>query len=116
LPVTHEYTLLVGGTVIAGGSAPDAEAIAWAADTILALGSEAEVRAISRGDSHVLDLEGAFVVGLEAPLEVGGPADLAVHDRDPRRSPADPARAVVRGGRLVEGLLPGLAADHDHGH
>jgi hypothetical protein len=114
--VTHEYTLLVGGIVIPGGAAPDAEAIAWAADTILALGPEAVVRAISRGDSHVVDLEGAFVVGLGEPLEVGGPADLAVHDRDPRRPSGSRVRALFRGGRLVEGSLPGLAADHDHGH
>ena len=86
--MTHEYTLLLGGTVITGGSGPDAEAIAWAADTVLALGSEMEVRSISRGDSHVVRIPGRFVVPLapganvtwptDATLEMGGPADLAV--------------------------------------
>ena len=64
------------------------------------LGSDAEVRAISRGDSHVLAFKGAFVVPLAAPLEVGGPADLAVLAGDPRPGGAggEPI-AVFRGGR-----------------
>lgn len=109
--MTHEYTLLVGGTVIVGGGEPDAEAIAWADDTILALGSDAEVRGISRGDSHVAEIPGAFVVSLSAPLEVGGPADVAVLDADPRGvTPGPPRepRAVIRSGRLVAGALAGF--------
>lgn len=108
--MTHEYTLLVGATVLPGGDAPACEAIAWAHGTLLAVGSEAEVRAISRGDSHVLVARGGFVVPLEAPLEVGGPADLAVVDRDPRLEGTGgddrpPARtvALVRAGRVVAG-------------
>ena len=42
--MTHEYTLLIGGTVITGRDEPDATAIAWAADTVIALGSDDEVR------------------------------------------------------------------------
>ena len=76
--MTHEYTLLLGATVLPGPGRPSCEAIAWAANTVLAVGTEAEVRAISRGDSRVLSFPGAFVVPLDAPLEVGGPADLAV--------------------------------------
>jgi predicted amidohydrolase YtcJ len=107
--MTHEYTLLVGGTVIVGGAEPDCEAIAWADDTILALGSEAEVRAISRGDSHVVEIPGAFVRGARAErLEVGDVADLEVRDADPRGVPAgglgDP-RAVIRAGRVIAGEL-----------
>jgi hypothetical protein len=112
--VTHLYTLLLGGTVIPGGGQPDVSAVAWAGDIVIALGSDEDVRAISRGDSHFVDLRGAFVVPLgEGTLEVGGPADLAVLSGDPRiagaRSPADPAvqtLAVVRGGRVVSGALP----------
>ena len=98
--MTHEYTLLVGATILPGGDLPACEAIAWAGDTVLALGSDAEVRAISRGDSHVLAFKGAFVVPLAAPLEVGGPADLAVLAGDPRPGGAggEPI-AVFRGGR-----------------
>jgi predicted amidohydrolase YtcJ len=128
--VTHEYTLLVGGTVIPGDGGPDVTAIAWAEDTILAVGTDQEVLAISRGDSHLVDLQGAWVVPLApdadggrvvaagpggAVLEVGGRADLAVLSRDPRLGPVDgaeaqpaPALAVIRGGRVVDGGLPGV--------
>jgi len=116
--MTHEYTLLIGGRVIRGPSRAEATAIAWAADTILAVGTDEEVRAISRGDSHFADLAGRTVVPLaadgavrwppEGVLEVGGRADLAVlvPGADAR---ADPRTiAVIRGGRIVSGALPGL--------
>jgi predicted amidohydrolase YtcJ len=120
--VTHLYTLLVGGTVITGRDEPDVSAIAWAADTVIALGSDEEVREISRGDSHMIDLGGASVVALDgskdprwppdATLEVGGRADLAVLASDPRQIDASTGQplsaiALVRGGRVVAGTLPG---------
>jgi hypothetical protein len=128
--VTHRYTLLVGGTVISGRDEPDVSAIAWAADTVIALGSDDDVRGTSRGDSHVVDLGGASVVALgEGPdpcwptdmtLEVGGRADLAVLELDPRRS--DPpagqrltALALVRSGRVLAGRLPGEGPAPGHG-
>jgi len=119
--VTHQYTLLIGGTVISGRDEPDVSAIAWAADTVIALGSDDDVRGASRGDSHVIDLKGASVVALgdgpdaqwppDATLEVGGRADLAVLESDPRRidAPAGQwlsALALVRCGRVVAGRLP----------
>jgi imidazolonepropionase-like amidohydrolase len=121
--VTHEYVLLVGGTVVAGDRAPEAEAIAWAHDTILAIGPEAVVRAISRGDSTIHDLGGGWVVPIDPAgefrwppsvrLDVGSPADLAVYRADPRpaESGASPGRArspvaIVRSGRVVAGSLP----------
>ena len=120
--MTHKYTLLIRGTVISGRDEPDVTAIAWAAETVIALGSDDEVRRTSRGDSHVIDLGGATVVALgegpdvhwppDATLEVGGRADLAVLASDPRRihapaGPPLPALALVRGGRVVVGSLPG---------
>ena len=125
--MTHEYTLLIGAVVLPGGGEPETEAIAWAFDTVLAIGSEAEVCAISRSDSHVITLAGAFVVPLggvgeaavgwpmDARLESGGPADFAVLDSDPRAASSStiaPPRtiAVVRGGHVVDGSLP--EADH----
>jgi len=127
--VTHQYTILFDAVVIPGGGQPDCSAIAWAEDIVIALGSDEDVRAISRGDSHFVDLRGAFVVPLvehdpawpvEAVLEVGGPADLAVFSTNPRlggvQSPADLAVqtvAIVRGGRLVSGSLPGASHGDD---
>lgn len=104
--MTHEYTLLLEATVLPGGDRPACEAIAWAGDTIIALGSDAEVRAISRGDSHVLRFPGAVVVPAgEAPLVVGGRADMLVLSGPPdggdgggRRGSAAPI-AVIVGGR-----------------
>lgn len=105
--MTHEYTILVGATVIVGGDEPDCAAVAWADDTILALGSEAEVRGISRGDSHVVAVRGAFVrgAGPRATLEVGGPADLELFEADPRAATGSVATVVIRGGRVVAGEL-----------
>jgi hypothetical protein len=100
--MTHEYTLLLGGKVRAGEGAPEASAIAWAEDTVLAIGSDQAVRAISRGDSHMVDITGLEVVPLGASLEVGGPADLELRDAQ-RRSVA-----IVRGGHVAEGALPGV--------
>jgi predicted amidohydrolase YtcJ len=104
--VTHEYTLLLGGTVLPGGGRPACEAIAWADGTILALGSEREIRALSRGDSTVLRAYAAFVAPLHGTLEIGVPADLAIHERDPRRGDPGPPRAVIRAGHVTEGELP----------
>jgi predicted amidohydrolase YtcJ len=127
--MTHEYTLLVGATVLPGGGAPVCEAMAWAHGTILALGSEAEIRAISRGDSHVLEAPGLFVVPLDAALEIGASADLVVLAGDPRREPAAAVGpgapvAIIRGGHVVDGelpgrlpgALPGVDSMGDHGH
>jgi len=131
--MTHRYTLLVGGTILPGGGASEATALAWAEDTVLALGSDAAISGISRGDSHVVDLAGRYVVPLDegtqarwpvhATLEVGGRADLAILDRDPRQPGAGvrplAAVAIVRGGRVVAGRLPGAGPpgpEHDHGH
>jgi hypothetical protein len=118
--VTHEYRILVGGTVIRGAGQPDATAIAWAGDTILAIGTDEEVRAISRGDSHVASLDGALVASVQPEgdwrwqpddvLEVGGIATFAVLADDPRttvgRVLSDSMLALVRAGRVVLGGLP----------
>ncbi len=108
--MTHEYTVLTGGVVLRAGpgdAEPRATAVAWAEDTILAVGGDAEVRAISRGDSRFGDLRGAFVTPLGNALEPGAPADFAILDHDPGASGVEPRTvALVRGGRLVEGHLP----------
>lgn len=47
--MTHEYTILTGGTVIVGGDAPDARAIAWAHDTSHARSRSSAAAASLRG-------------------------------------------------------------------
>jgi hypothetical protein len=100
--VTHEYVLATGGVVYGappspagagadvGRVAPGSQrptAVAWAADRILALGSDDEVRAISRGDSHMLDLRGRAVTPLPAePAE----AELRLRRAVQRGQPFEP--------------------------
>lgn len=105
--MTHEYTLLLDAMVLPGGDQAPCEAIAWAGDTILALGSRDEVAAISRGDSHVLRFPGRYVVPAGGTLEIGGAADLLVLDADPRLPAAAGQQqrrpfAVYRGGERVD--------------
>lgn len=106
--VTHEYTILVGGVVLGGANAPEpATAVAWALGTVLAVGSDARVFAISRGDSHVANLNGALLVPASGvrTIEPGDPADLDILD------PATRVRiAEIRGGRLTSGVLSGVDA------
>jgi predicted amidohydrolase YtcJ len=113
--VSHLYVILRGGTVVPGPGEPDATAIAWARDTILIVGSDEDATGISRGDSDFHELEGSVVVPLDASgrpdpvggvLEIGGQADLAVLDADPRVVGSASVVALVRGGRVVEGALP----------
>ena len=128
--MTHLYTILVGGTVLPARDEPAVSAIAWAGDTVIGLGSDQELLGLSRGDSWFVDLDGATVVPLgdgdaawpvDVRLEVGGPADLAVVARDPRlqheSGDVPMTIAIVRGGRVVAGRLPGPAGgDHAPGH
>jgi hypothetical protein len=117
--MTHRYSLLVGATILPGQGEPPRTAIAWAEGIVLALGTDDQIRAISRGDSELFDLRGAFVVPLGADdmvawpplatLEIGGPADLVILSVDPRDGRGEPSRVVgvIRGGHVVRGSLPG---------
>lgn len=99
--MTHEYVIATGGHVhgVAAERSPEPTAIAWAADRVLAVGSDADVRSISRGDSTFLALDGAAVTALDPAmtLEPGSPADLAFWRDGP-----DPV-AVLRAGHFTEG-------------
>jgi hypothetical protein len=106
--MTHEYTLLVSGIILPGGDEPACEAVAWAHDTVLAIGRTTEIEAISRGDSRRFDLGGAFAVPWPAGalLATGEPASLDVLDRDPRIPGATPrVLAQVRDGQVISGSL-----------
>lgn len=98
--MTHEYTLLVGGVVRPGGGAPEATALAFAHDTVLAVGSDAAIHGISRGDSRVVELRGRVVLpGEGVVLASGAPASFSVIDA------AAVEVAVVIDGRVVRGVL-----------
>lgn len=132
--MTHLYTILTGGLVLPARDRPAVSAIAWAGDTLIGLGSDDEMRRLSRGDSTFVALDGASVVPLaldsvdfarpgDATLEVGGRANLAILERDPREEGfvpgrANPVLAVIRDGVVVSGGLPGAVAgpgvDEDH--
>lgn len=65
--VTHEYVIGLRGRILFAADADASgapSAIAWAADRVLAVGSDPVVRAISRGDSVFLDLAGCVVTPL----------------------------------------------------
>lgn len=117
--MTHEYTIATGGTVITAGATAPATAIAWAADTVLATGTDGEMRALSRGDSTFLDLGGAIVSASTppgGPLATGDPADLDLRapdgtrlarvvagsfdHADPRHGPLRPVRADGSSGTI----------------
>jgi hypothetical protein len=102
--VTHEYTILTGGVIHAGEPRPRHTALAWAAGTVLAVGDDASVLAISRGDSRHVDLGGVVVRPLAGgDLEPGDPADFEIRD-----AAGVTTRAIVRGGHVVEGEFPGI--------
>ncbi len=68
--MTHEYVIALGGVILPPGPPvdPPPTAIGWAADRVLAVGTDEVVRAISRGDSTFLRLDGCAVT--QAPSDV----------------------------------------------
>jgi hypothetical protein len=112
--VTHEYIVAVGGRILLTGALDPAEptptAIAWAGDRVLAVGPDDAVRAISRGDSAFLDLDGCAVTPL--------PDDPALAERRlgeaAAATPALDVAGALTGGGLVPSsarLEPGSPAD-----
>ena len=134
--MTHEYTIATGGVFAPGSGTPFSDgptAIAWAADTVLATGTDAEMRALSRGDSTFLDLAGATVrpatPGAATPA-TGDPADLVISapdgtlvarvvagrfdHPDPRCGPLRPLRADGSSGTIHRHAHhPGASVDLD---
>lgn len=109
-PVTHEYVIGLGGRILfTPDTAPTA--IAWAADRVLAVGSDAAVRAISRGDSVFIDLAGCVVTplpGEPARADVmPDPSTIAAADPDALETELIEAGAVP----LEATLEPGSPAD-----
>lgn len=109
--MTHEYVIAVNGRIPGadeGGPVPTA--IAWAADRILAVGSDDAVWAISRGDSTFIDLDGAILT--PAPADPAA-ADAAVRAAAAAGAPFDLLGTLVSAGVLEPGatLEAGAPAD-----
>lgn len=107
--MTHEYVIALNGHIEPDpGGDSEETALAWAAGAVLAVGPDEVVRAISRGDSHFLDLCGCIVTPLpEAPSH----ADSLI--REQRARGADVARLLVESGLLsaAASLEPGAPAN-----
>ena len=105
--MTHEYVIAVGGRIegAVDSDARQATAIAWAADRVLAVGSDERIRAISRGDSTFIDLAGCDVTAPDrtTSLEPGAPADLDFWRRGSDAGDTVRRIAIVRGGTFTEG-------------
>jgi len=107
--MTHEYVIATNGRIEPSTLEEDeATALCWAGETIIAVGPDEVVRAISRGDSTFLDLCGCLVTPLpEAPSH----ADSLV--REERATGPDVARLLVEAGLLPAEvtLEPGAPSD-----
>jgi hypothetical protein len=111
--MTHEYLVATGGRigpVAAGVDASAATAIAWAADRVLAVGPDEDVRSISRGDSIFLDLGGCVVTPL--PDDPARAAEL-VRSVASGGGPVDIVELLIGNGLLSPAatLEPGSPAD-----
>ena len=107
--MTHEYVIALNGRVepdLSGDG--EATAIGWAADAVLAVGPDEVVRAISRGDSTFLDLQGCVVTPLPQDLD---DAAAVVRRSAPRTGDID---GVLVEAELLDAdstLEPGAPAD-----
>jgi hypothetical protein len=112
--VTHEYVIALYGRIDAhrpDDAGPAPTAIAWAADHVLAVGTDDIVRAISRGDSTFLDIEGCVVTALpENPERATSLVRDASHGGAPE---LDVGALLIDAGLLDRdsALEPGSVAD-----
>ena len=112
--MTHEYVIALGGRIEPrdpddGDAIPTA--LAWAADRVLAVGSDDTVRSISRGDSTFMDVGGCIITPLpDDPAR----AEALIRAASPRAAPdVDVATLLVDTGSLdpTSILEPGSPAD-----
>lgn len=111
--MTHEYVIAQGGSIVGAAhpsAGPRSTAIAWAADRILAVGSDEVVRAISRGDSIFLELGGCAVSPLPSDLTQ---AEQILRAAVSRSGAVDALDLLVRAQLVAAGaaLVPGSRAD-----
>ena len=104
--MTHEYVIALNGVVQA--TTARATAVGWADEFILAVGTDESVRAISRGDSTFLDVEGCAITPL--------PRDLAAAQafvRERAVESADVGRLLHEIGLLEPGATIEMGAPAD---
>jgi hypothetical protein len=100
--MTHEYVIAVGGRIEprrADLHGLRSTAVGWAADAVLAVGSDELVRAISRGDSTFLDLGGCVVTALPHEQER---ADTLVRESTAATAGDVDIGALLSGAGLLE--------------
>ena len=118
--MTHEYVIALNGVVLGTGAAGTGAAgaasggpptaLAWAADRVLAVGADAAVRAISRGDSTFLDLAGCAITPLPGDVEA---AEQLVRHAVAEGRPFDPVRLLAAAGLLAADAALDVGAPAD---
>lgn len=105
--MTHEYIIAFNGSIEPRGDTLDT-AIGWAAEAVLAVGSDEVVRSISRGDSTFIDLDGCVVTPMPTDLDRAGELVRATTDQE-----LDVGRLLDSEGLLdpASALGPGSPAD-----
>ncbi len=107
--MTHEYIIALNGQIEPSTlEEGEATAVAWAEHAVLAVGPDDVVRAISRGDSTFLDLDGCVVTPLPA-----APSHADSLMREKEACGAAITRVLVEDGLLPAEttLEPGSPAD-----
>jgi hypothetical protein len=110
--VTHEYVIALNGRIEPQPPGSDrATAVGWAAEAVLAVGPDDAVRAISRGDSSFLDLDGCVVTPL--PTDPTRADTLVAEATGAADSRVDVAGLLIGAGLLGPGAMlePGAPAD-----
>ena len=112
---TQQATLILTNANIwtANSKQPNAQAIAIAGETILAIGSNEEIQAFQGTQIEVLDLQGKFItpgfIDCHVHLMMGGNALLSVELRDANTPEiftqriADYAKTIEKGEWILEG-------------
>ncbi len=110
--MTHEYVIALNGRIGHGESEGDAAtAIGWAAEAVLAVGADDDVRSISRGNSTFLDLGGCVVTALPSDPERAG--RIVAEASEASDAASDVTALLIAAGLLDadSALTPGSPAD-----
>jgi predicted amidohydrolase YtcJ len=127
-PGGHVDRIFVGGVLWTGDDAkPRAQAMAVSGDTLVAVGSDAEIRALARPDTAVVDLKGRFVTPgfQDSHLHMPGPSVFDVSLDEVQTIEEFKAKLAafakqhpdlpwIRGRGWGYSVFPGLSPDKKH--